>query len=618
MPTCARCHRDVVAGAHFCGACGAPVFSFRASEEGADPTIGQTVKGTYFIQRRVGGGGMGDVYKALHVALDKPIALKLLKKSLLADATLVQRFYREARAASKLRHPNVISVTDFGQTEDGTLFMAMEYLAGKNLARIIAEEQPLSEKRIVRIGAQVLAALAEAHAAGILHRDLKPENVMVESRRDEPDSVKVLDFGIAKIQTADADESQTALTQAGLVCGTPGYMSPEQWGEETLDTRSDLYAVGVLLYEMLTGKLPFEAATPLELARKQRAERPQPPSARRAVRAVSDDLERLVMRALSPDRKDRPASAEEMRSDLLSCVLLPNPEAPGAAGDGAAKENDNETVAFYHLSVRRVPSPPPGPRRTPGQGTGLRTPPKQIRAPTPPKENRPRNPAPPRPASTPSRANLPRATDGSAEAATIPWLKSQRVGLVAGVIAGVVALAMAFVIAQWPRRNSAFTPDAGPAATPSPTPKPTLAPWLSSPLEPVATPAPSLPASEATPPPEPTPAPKPIIPPATPTATLAPKLPRVQCASPLHYQHGLGKISTPPPASGEGVLVVRALPWGQVFVCASAYGEAPVELKVKAGTYQVRVDHGATSKRSQVIVEPGARAAVAVDFSRTK
>jgi serine/threonine protein kinase len=606
----------VVAGAHFCGACGAPIVPDRASGEAADPYIGQTVKGTYFIQRRVGGGGMGDVYKAVHVALDKPVALKLLKKSLLADATLVQRFYREARAASKLRHPNVISVTDFGQTEDGTLFMAMEYLAGKSLARMIADDQPLSEKRIVPIGAQVLAALAEAHAAGILHRDLKPENVMVESRRDEPDSVKVLDFGIAKIQTAeaDADKTQTELTQAGLVCGTPGYMSPEQWREETLDARSDLYATGVLLYEMLTGRLPFEAATPLELVRKQLAERPQPPSARRADRAVSDDLERLVMRALSPDRKDRPASAEEMRSDLLSCVLLPTPEAPGDAGDG----DGNETVSLPRPPVRRVPSPPPSPRRTPGQGTGPRIPPQQTRAPTPPKEKRPRNTALHRPAATPSRAKQPHAMDVSAEAATIPSLKPQRLNLVAAVIAGAVALAIALGIAQWFRGDSAPSPDAGPAATPSPTPQPTLAPWLSSRLELVATPAPSPPAPDVTPMPEPSPTPRPIIPPARPTATLAPKPPRVQCATPLHYEHGLDKISTPPPASGEGVLVVRAVPWGHVFVCAAAYGKAPVELKVKSGIYQVRVDHGATSKRSQVVVEPGARASVAVDFSRAE
>jgi serine/threonine protein kinase len=207
MPTCTSCHRDVMPGARFCPFCAAPIAP--AQPEGAvtDPLIGQTFKGMYFIQQRIGGGGMGDVYKALHVNLDVPVALKILKRALLADPTIVQRFHREARAASRLRHPNVIHVTDFGQTEDGVLYMAMEYVAGKSLARVISEEYPLSEQRVVRIGEQILAALAEAHAGQILHRDLKPENVMLESRRSEPDAVRVLDFGIAKRRATGARPS---------------------------------------------------------------------------------------------------------------------------------------------------------------------------------------------------------------------------------------------------------------------------------------------------------------------------------------------------------------------------------------------------------------------------
>jgi len=250
-------------------------------------------------------GGMGDVYRARHVTLDVPFALKILKKALLHDPAIVQRFHREARAASQLRHPNIVNVTDFGQTEDGTLYMVMEYVAGKSLARAIAEESPLSEQRIVHVGQQILSALAEAHASKVLHRDLKPENVMLESRRNEPDVAKVLDFGIAKIQ--GPGERGVTLTQAGLVCGTPGYMSPEQWSGEELDARSDLYSVGVILYEMLTGKLPFEAQTPMELVRKHLTEQVVPPSARRDGGLVSPDLEGLVMRTLSSAREDRPA-----------------------------------------------------------------------------------------------------------------------------------------------------------------------------------------------------------------------------------------------------------------------------------------------------------------------
>jgi serine/threonine-protein kinase len=315
MTSCPKCHRDVLPDATVCASCGASV----AAAELRDPFIGQTLKGTYFVEMRIGGGGMGDVYRARHVTLDAPIALKILKRSLLSDPSIVQRFHREARAASRLRHANIISVTDFGQNDDGTLYMAMEYVAGKSLARVIAEEFPLSEPRIVAIGQQILSALAEAHAGQILHRDLKPENVMLESRRSAPDVVKVLDFGIAKIQISG--ERGVTLTQEGLVCGTPGYMSPEQWSGETLDARSDLYSVGVILYEMLTGRLPFEARTPMELLRKHLTEKVVPPSGRRDGGAVSPDLEGLVMRALSPSREERAGSAESMRSELLACVL---------------------------------------------------------------------------------------------------------------------------------------------------------------------------------------------------------------------------------------------------------------------------------------------------------
>jgi serine/threonine protein kinase len=609
MTTCAKCHRDVVAGALFCGACGAPVAPERGPGDSADPYVGQRVKETYFIQRRIGGGGMGDVYQAVHVTLDKTVALKLLKKSLLADPALVGRFYREARAASKLQHPNVISVTDFGQTEDGTLFMAMEYLSGKNLARVIAEEQPLAEARVVHIGAQVLTALAEAHAAGILHRDLKPANVMIESLRDGPDSVKVLDFGIAKIQStgSDAAESQPALTGIGLVCGTPGYMSPEQWNGEALDARSDLYSAGVLLYEMLTGQLPIQAATPMELARKQWAEQPRLPSAVRTGGAVSDDLERLVMRALATDRENRPASAEEMRSDLLACVLSPEPEAqaPATAGD---RGGAGQTMAL----PRRTPSSPPGKRRTPGQGTGTRTPHKQPRSATPPNKSGPTNSTPPGSTTPPSGAGPRHEMDEPVMEPTRPqpiWLR--RIGLTVGFAAGAGVLALATGLAYRVWRSPAPTPDASVARPPSPTPEPTLEPWLRSTPEPVLTAAPA-----PSPPPSPTPRPDP-----TPTPKLAiapPPKPQVLCAAPLHVEHGLEKISAPPAGSGEGVLIVRALPWGEVSVCGEAYGEAPVELKVKAGTYRVRVEHGPTSAQRQVVVKPGAREAVAIDFLKEK
>jgi serine/threonine protein kinase len=393
MTTCLQCHHHVTPGASFCASCGTAIVA--AQPEGArDPFIGQTFKGMYFVEMRIGGGGVGDVYRARHVTLDVPVALKILKKSLLSDPSVVQRFHREARAASRLRHPNVISVTDFGQTDDGTLYMAMEYVAGKSLARAIAEDFPLFEQRIARIGRQILSALAEAHANQVLHRDLKPDNVMLEARRDEPDAVKVLDFGIAKIQMTG--EGSATLTQDGLICGTPGYMSPEQWSGEQLDARSDLYSVGVILYEMLTGKLPFEVQTPMETVRKQLTEKVVPPSARRDDGAVSPDLEGLVMRALSSEREDRWASAEEMRDGLLACVLLP--ETASVPQEAGARKT---------VVLQRGPTPPRPPI------------------------------APVAPLASPPRHEMDAVDE---EAAAPPSWRRSRVPLVAGAVAAAIAL----------------------------------------------------------------------------------------------------------------------------------------------------------------------------------
>jgi|GEM_PF-1924305 len=358
MKTCPSCTVELPPQAAFCLACGA-----RVPEEAAparDPFIGTTVKDTYFVEARVGGGGMGDVYLARHVTLDAPVALKILKRSLLADASLVQRFQREARAASRLRHPNIVQVTDFGQLPDGTLFMAMEHVNGKDLSRVVAEEFPLSEQRVVRLGAQILSALTEAHEHGILHRDLKPGNVMIEERRHERDVVKVLDFGIAKLQEAEAP--QATLTQTGIVCGTPGYMSPEQWNAAPLDPRSDLYAVGVILYELLTARRPLEGQTPLEMVRKLLTEAVPPPGALRHGQ-VSPELEALVMRALSTDREQRPASAERMRAELLACALVaPGPRAAPAAAPRTVvlPQRDLAAAATAPPAGTSEPAPAPG------------------------------------------------------------------------------------------------------------------------------------------------------------------------------------------------------------------------------------------------------------------
>jgi len=400
MPLCAKCQREGPEGALFCPFCSAPILAPRGEAEAADPLIGQTIKGTYLVQQRIGSGGMGQVYKAVQINLDRLVALKLLRPSFLSDQTIVQRFHREARAASRLHHPNVISVTDFGQTEDGRLFMAMEYLPGRNLLKLMAEEFPLGERRVAHLTGQILSALAEAHGAGIVHRDLKPENVMVESRRDEPDFVKVLDFGIAKIQ--EPDEREGRLTQTGLIFGTPDYMSPEQATLAPLDARSDLYSVGVILYEMLAGRHPFQAATPPAMAQAH-VTQPPPPMSERCPpgHRVSPALEALVMRALAKNPEDRFGTAEEMRRELLDCPLDPGlGEGPGAA-------------------ERLAPTSSPRTPATPGS----------TRSPSSSPAGRPRSATPPRPGTSgptgttaipPARTPLPAPTLPSGAAPRTP------------------------------------------------------------------------------------------------------------------------------------------------------------------------------------------------------
>ncbi len=332
MRPCAQCRADIADEARFCPFCGATADGGAPTPQ--DPYIGTVVNGKFQIEALIGQGGMGKVYRARHLTLERPVVLKMLHRGYSGDPAVAQRFHREAKAASRLDHPNSIAVLDFGQAEDGTLFMAMEYLQGKDLSRVIAEGHPLGVARIVRIGAQILSALSEAHALGIIHRDLKPENVMIEPRRNQPDHVKVLDFGIAKI----TESGETRLTQAGLVCGTPEYMSPEQASGKELDARSDLYSVGVILYQMATGVLPFESDTPVGFLTKHLSEPPPPPSRRRPGVAVAPALEALIMRALAKDPAARWRSADEMKEALLACdraSAAAPATAPGAAPPAA-------------------------------------------------------------------------------------------------------------------------------------------------------------------------------------------------------------------------------------------------------------------------------------------
>ena len=320
---CPRCARALPPGAaKVCVFCGTPltVTPTRNPNLGfgprplRDPLVGQMVAGRFKVEELIGQGGMGKVYRARHLALDRLICLKMLKPALLEDPTLVGRFEREAKAASRLNHPNGIQILDFGRDTDGGLFIAMEYVQGKDLRIVLRDEWPLEEARLCNIMSQVLSALGEAHAHNVIHRDLKPENIMVEQRRDQLDFVKVLDFGIAKI----LDSDMPGLTRADVVCGTPQYMAPEQATGSSLDQRCDLYAVGVILYQMATGHLPFDGQNSMEVLTKHVNEPPVPPRTRQPDAPISEAMESLILRALEKEPALRPQTAEEFRQLLLA------------------------------------------------------------------------------------------------------------------------------------------------------------------------------------------------------------------------------------------------------------------------------------------------------------
>jgi serine/threonine-protein kinase len=301
-----------------------------------DSLVGRTLNNRYIVKRKIGEGGFGAVFEGMQVATERPVALKVLHPQSVADPTVVARFRREAEACSKLRSPHTVIIYDFDQTEDGVLYLAMELVRGRSLQDIQRASGTIPVERCLRILSQVAEALGEAHDQGIVHRDMKPENIMVEER-DGEDFVKVLDFGIAKIMSGDGGKAGPALTAIGQTVGTLEFMSPEQLRGKPLDGRSDIYGLGMVTYEMLTGELPFKKSkSTTEIIQFHLQTPPPPPSSLKPELEIAPAVDELVQKMCAKSRDDRHANTDELRRHIEDSL--------GAMDTGATRNEAKRVV----------------------------------------------------------------------------------------------------------------------------------------------------------------------------------------------------------------------------------------------------------------------------------
>jgi len=286
-----------------------------STEDIGEGAVAGLLDGRYGLQKELGRGTTGVVWEAFDRVASEVVAVKVLHRHLLSSVRARKRFVREARSAGALKHPHSVAVKGHGCGPDGDAYLVMERLLGVTLATLLKGSSEVSQLRAIRIVAQVLEAVSAAHRVNILHRDLKPNNVMLIEHDGDPDFVKVCDFGLAK--EFDGAQASSLLTGHGEVCGTPAYMAPEQARGEPLDARADIYAVAVMLFQAVVGRLPFQASSPFALASMHLSAPPPRPSDLRPDIAFFPALESLILRGLSKNKAERPSSAEVFRADLL-------------------------------------------------------------------------------------------------------------------------------------------------------------------------------------------------------------------------------------------------------------------------------------------------------------
>ncbi|MGH7656742.1 MAG: serine/threonine protein kinase, partial [Gemmatimonadales bacterium] len=345
MKFCPVCGEHYGEAEKFCPADGT---TLRATDPGSD-LVDQVIADRYHIRGRLGEGGMGIVYLAEHVRMSRPCAIKVLSSTLTADAEAITRFNREAANASRINHPNVCAVYDFGETPDGIIYLAMEFVDGETLTTLLERGQlPLEET--AEILSQCAAGLHAAHELGIVHRDLKPDNIMLVEQQGRR-QVKVVDFGIAK---AGAEKAQQ-VTRTGLVVGTPEYMSPEQVSGDTLDARSDIYALALICYRMLTGATPFQSENQQEALTRRLTDPPAPIALARPDLAFPPGLQEVLDRGLARRPGERFATVTGF-TDALSRVARSEGESPSGAATQVMAPAGGDTVPPTRVASRVRPS----------------------------------------------------------------------------------------------------------------------------------------------------------------------------------------------------------------------------------------------------------------------